>query len=219
VRLLNQITLLIVLAWFNSAFAADPNPAADFGPSEEQRQSAEESQSRNNLKSSDRFKRLGLSVDSEYIRMKSKLGILQGLGIRIGARYALSKKWAITLGVGQAFDSSASSALFTDFHLHASYAVLGRYLSQDQDISFNNTPFLEVTEKPSSTLSLSAGLDQYFFNASVAAVAASGAGAALIYTFPVWGIFMNVGLRTTYLVTSSQNLTSLGGVIGLNWSF
>jgi len=145
-----------------------------------------------------------ISVGYEMTSLTTAEGAIDGAGLRMAYNHWFSSSYAVELGASVAMNNQGSvqSNSFTGFNLFGYYNLLGKPYDAVKRTYLSDV--LVTTEQQPSrySLSLGAGVSQYFLNGNQGVYSGSGLGAGLIYQVRLWRSTVRVSARWNQLQAS-----------------
>lgn len=160
-----------------------------------------------------------ISAGYESTELTTPEGTISGAGLRMAYNHWFSSSYAVEFGASVAMNSQGSvqSNSFTGFNLFGYYNLLGQPFDSTKKTYLSDV-LVTTEQQPSGySLSLGAGVSQYFLNGNRGVYSASGLGAGLIYQVRVWKSTVRAAARWNQLQASGLSIDGISYDLGLTF--
>lgn len=156
---------------------------------------------------------------STYFRFTSKGKSFSGYGLEFAFDRALSKRWAASASVSQAYTLSPQfGTLFTALDVGLWYSLWGDFTRQRRLWRDRGAIVAEYVDRSPSGLRLGLGTQQFFFNAASGAIPFSGLSAKLLYDFGLDLSFdLAIGVEAAQLVNTKDSANATRCYLSIVW--
>lgn len=160
-----------------------------------------------------------ISAGYESTELTTPEGTISGAGLRMAYNHWFSSSYAVEFGASVAMNGQGSvqTNSFTGFNLFGYYNLLGQPFESVKKTYLSDV-LVTTEQQPSGySLSLGAGVSQYFLNGNRGVYSASGLGAGLIYQVRVWKSTVRAAARWNQLQASGLSIDGISYDVGLTF--
>lgn len=160
--------------------------------------------------------RFNFGVATEFTSLAVQSSLIYGAGVNASFGVGLTPRWAVGMGLGQAFTQRAT-AFYTRITIEGSFALIGTQMRRQQVTTIDGTKVSTFTEHAEwGTLRLHAHVNQFFLNTTIAALPFVGFGGSLSYELPsIAGWNFRFGVRCDRVTNDTLTIFPLSGFAGV----
>ena len=162
-----------------------------------------------------------LYIGGEIANLVSEESTLQGAGFKAGFVYGMSNKLGLSLSLaqiyGQSEETGSVTILYTGMSGAVNYALLGTFVSEEQNYLINGRRVVKKTRSKKNALALGITVDQLMLNGESQTFPATGLGLQTSYEFELFDFLFRPELRYSMLTARGGNITGMFFMLTTHW--